>query len=97
MRSPSDPTVLSSKGRSVSEVLAMAAGASTAVAGESAEAGGNTGLEEVVTGNIPVSQGAEVVEQGVQVEQSTPDQAGYQQGYGDQYPNKQDHPGQQQA
>ena len=81
----------------MSEVLAMAAGASTAVAGESAEAGGNTGLEEVVTGNIPVSQGAGVVEQGVQVEQSAPDEAGYQQGYQDQYPNRHDQPGQQQA
>jgi hypothetical protein len=97
MRSLSDPTVLSSKGRSVSEVLAMATGASTAVAGESAEAGGNTGLEEVVTGNIPVSQGAEVVEQGVQVEQSTPDEAGSQQGYQDEYPNRQDQPRHQQA
>ena len=97
MRSPSDPTVLSSKGRSVSEVLATAAGASTAVAGESAEADGNTGLEEVVTGNIPVSQGSGVVEQGVQVEQSTPDEAGHQQGYPDQYPNRHDKPGQQQA
>jgi len=81
----------------VSEVLAMAAGASTVVAGESAEAGGNTGLEEVVTGNIPVSQGAGVVEQGVQVERSPLDQEGYQQGYQDQYPNRHDRPGQQQA
>src|SRR5713226_1075987 len=97
MRSPSDPTVSSSKGRSVFEVLAMAAGASTAVAGESAEADGNTGFEEVVTGNIPVSQGSGVVEQGVQVEQSTPDQTGYQQGYQDQYSNRHDKPGQLQA
>jgi hypothetical protein len=75
----------------------MAAGASIAVVGESAEADGNTGLEEVVTGNIPVSQGAEVVEQGVQVEQSTPDHAGYQQGYQDQYRNRKDQLGHQQA
>ena len=75
----------------------MAAGASTAVAGESAEAGGNTGLEEVVTGNIPVSQGAGVVEQGVQVEQSAPDEAGYQQGYPDQYSNRPDQHGHQQV
>src|SRR3989442_1642978 len=57
---------------------------------ERAEAAGNTSSEEVVTGNIPVSQGEGVVEQGVQVEQSAPDQAGYQQGYQDQYPNRQD-------
>ncbi|HLC11441.1 MAG TPA: hypothetical protein VJL56_06320 [Candidatus Bathyarchaeia archaeon] len=74
---------------------ATATGASTALAGESAEAGGNTGIEEVVTGNIPVSQGAGVVEQGVQVEQSTPDEAGYQRGYQDQYQNRQDRQGQQ--
>jgi hypothetical protein len=78
-----------------SEVLATAAGASIAVAGESAEAGGSTGIEEVVAGNIPVSQGAEVVEQGVQVEQSASDQAGYQEGYGDQYPNRQNQQGHQ--
>jgi len=70
----------------------LAAGASTAVAGESAEAGGSADIEEVVRGNIPVSQGAGVVEQGVQVEQPASDQAGYQEGYQDQYPSR---PGQQ--
>jgi hypothetical protein len=74
-------------------VPATAAGASTALAGESAEAGGNTVFEEVVTGNIPVSQEAGVVEQGVQVEQSALDEEGYQ----DQYPNRQDQQGHQQA
>jgi len=87
---------LSSKDPSVFEVSATA-DASTAVAGESAEAGGNTGIEEVARGNIPVSQGAEVVEQGVQVEQSAPDEAGYQRGYTDQYPNRQDQQGHHQA
>ncbi|TMI14504.1 hypothetical protein E6H35_04290 [Candidatus Bathyarchaeota archaeon] len=76
---------------------ATAAGASTATAGESAEATGNTSSEEVVTGNIPVSQGGGVVEQGVQVEQSAPDQAGYQQGYQDPYPSRQDQQRRQQA
>jgi len=76
--------------------VSATADASTAAAGESAEAGGNTSTEEDVTGNIPVSQGAEVVEQGVQVEQ-TDDEAGYQQGYSDQYPNRQDQQRHQQA
>ncbi len=70
--------------------VSATADASTAAAGESAEAGGNTSTKDDVTGNIPVSQGAEVVEQGVQVEQTTPDEAGYQQGYPDQYPNRHD-------
>jgi len=77
--------------------VSATAGASTATAGESAEAGGNTGTEEDVTGNIPVSQGAEAVEQGVQVEQTTPDEAGYHQGYTDQYPNRHDQQGRQKA
>ena len=71
----------------------LATGASTAVAGESAEAGDSADIEEVVRGNIPVSQGAGVVEQGVQVEQPASDQAEYQEGYRDQYPNRQGHQG----
>jgi len=67
----------------------LATGASTAVAGESAEAGDSTDIEEVVRGNIPVSQGAGVVEQGVQVEQPASDQAEYQEGYRDQYASRQ--------
>ncbi|TMI07147.1 hypothetical protein E6H34_09030 [Candidatus Bathyarchaeota archaeon] len=76
---------------------ATATGASTAAAGESAEADGSTDTEEVVRGNIPVSQDAEVVEQGVQVEQSASDQAGNQEGYRDQYPSNQGQQGNQQA
>jgi len=74
--------------------VSATAGASTAITGESAEAGGSTN-EEVVAGNVPVSQGAGVVEQGVQVEQPASDQAGYQEGYRDQYPNGQNQQGQQ--
>ncbi len=45
------------------------------VRGESVEAGADT-YEEVVTGSVPVSDGAGVVEQGVQGEASAIDQQG---------------------
>ena len=77
--------------------MSATVGASTAVAGESAEADGSTGLEEVVGGNVPVSQGGGVVEQGVQEEQSASDQAGYREGYRGQYQNRQGQQGHQQA
>jgi hypothetical protein len=72
----------------------MAIGASTATAGESAEAG-KTEYEEVVKGNIPVSHGGGVVEQGVQVEQTATDETEDQQGYTDQHPSGQDWPSKQ--
>lgn len=53
----------------------MVVGASI-VHGESAEAAVDTGLEEVVTSTIPVSQGSEVVEQGVQGQGQALDQPG---------------------
>jgi hypothetical protein len=49
------------------------------VRGESAEAVGDSGYEEVVTGTIPVSEGGRVVEQGVQGQGQAIDQQSWAQ------------------
>jgi hypothetical protein len=47
--------------------------------GESAEAA-DSGFEEIVTGTVPVSDGSEVVEQGVQGQAQALDQQGFAEG-----------------
>ena len=51
--------------------------------GESAEAA-DLGFEEIVTGTVPVSDGSEVVEQGVQGQAQALDQQGFAEGRGQQ-------------